>query len=166
MKQKYTLSIADMHVNVVTEASRESVDKIVGMLDRRMREITLKSKKCPKNEAALLCALEFCADKLAMKEEVEALEDAIANKDEEIASAEKKIAKLEEEIAKLRVKAEKAVAEKPVAEKPVVEAEPVLAEQITIDVESEPVVEEAPQKKKQSRNKVGSMFDLLTFSDI
>ena len=43
MKQKYTLSIADMHVNVVTEASRETVDKIVGMLDRKMREITLNS---------------------------------------------------------------------------------------------------------------------------
>ena len=171
MKQKYTLSIADMHVNVVTEASRESVDKIVGMLDRRMREITLKSKKCPKNEAALLCALEFCADKLAIKEELEALEDAIANKDEEIASAEKKIAKLEEEIAKLRAKAEKPVVEKPVVEKPVATEAPD-EEQLSIEVESAPVAEEAPakeeapQKKKQSRNKVGSMFDLLTFSDI
>ena len=155
MKQKYTLSIADMHVNVVTEASRDTIDKIVGMLDRKMREITLNSKKCPKNEAALLCALDFCADKLAMKEEVESLEDAIADKDREIAFAEKRIAKLEEEIAKLRASV---VAEK----KP--EATPAV-EQMSIEID-EPIVEEAPQKKKQSRNKVGSMFDLLTFSDI
>ena len=160
MKQKYTLSIADMHINVVTEASRESVDKIVGMLDRKMREITLNSKKCPKNEAALLCALEFCADKIAMKEELETLEDTIADKNKEIASAEKKIAKLEDEIAKLRANA---IAEK----KPAVVEAPA-QEQLSIDVEveAEPVVEEVPQKKKQSRNKVGSMFDLLTFSDI
>ena len=51
MKQKYTLSIADMHVNVVTEASRETVDKIVGMLDRKMREITLNSKNAAKTTA-------------------------------------------------------------------------------------------------------------------
>ena len=158
MKQKYTLSIADMHVNVVTEASRETVDKIVGMLDRKMREITLNSKKCPKNEAALLCALDFCADKLAMKEELEAMEDTIADKDKEIASAEKKIAKLEEEIVKLRANA--------VAEKKTVIVETSADEQLSIEVEAEPVAEETTQKKKPSRNKVGSMFDLLTFSDI
>lgn len=158
MKQKYTLSIADMHVNVVTEASRETVDKIVGMLDRKMREITLNSKKCPKNEAALLCALDFCADKLAMKEEIEGLEEAIADKDKEIAFAEKRIAQLTEEIANLRASA---IAER----KPVVTEAPT-EEQLSIEVEVEPVVEETAQKKKQSRNKVGSMFDLLTFSDI
>ncbi len=157
MKQKYTLFIADMHVNVVTEASRDTIDRIVGMLDRKMREITLQSKKCPKNEAALLCALEFCADKLAMKEEVEALEESVANKDKEIASAEKKIAKLEEEIAKLRAPAEK---ESAVTAEPVVEA-PVVDQTVVETVEEAPV-----PKKKQSRNKVGSMFDLLTFSDI
>ena len=158
MKQKYTLSIADMHVNVITEASRESIDKIVGMLDRKMREITLNSKKCPKNEAALLCALDFCADKLAMKEELDALEEVISDKDKEIAFAEKRIAKLEEEIAKLR-------AGTMVEKKPEVIETP-KEEQLTIEVEAEPVAEEATQKKKQSRNKVGSMFDLLTFSDI
>ena len=156
MKQKYTLSIADMHVNVVTEASRDTIDKIVGMLDRKMREITLQSKKCPKSEAALLCALEFCAEKLSMKEEVEALSESVAAKDKEIASAQKKIAKLEEEIAKLRAPAEKEVAPATVevAQAPAV-AEP-----------AEEAVEEAPVSKKKSRNKVGSMFDLLTFSDI
>ena len=156
MKQKYTLSVADMHVNVVTEASRETIDKIVGMLDRKMREITLNSKKCPKNEAALLCALEFCADKLAIKEEIEALEESIACKDKELALAEQRIAKLEEENAKLRASDEN---NKVVEQKP---------EIIDTDI-VEPVVdvpEVAPVSKKKSRNKVGSMFDLLTFSDI
>ena len=158
MKQKYTLSIADMHVNVVTEASRETIDKIVGMLDRKMREITLNSKKCPKNEAALLCALDFCADKLSMKAEIEALEETVADKDKELAFAEKRIAKLTEEIANLRAVA--------IAERKPVATEAPEEEQLSIKVDVEPVIEEAPQKKKASRNKVGSMFDLLTFSDI
>ena len=156
MKQKYTLSVADMHVNVVTEASRETIDKIVGMLDRKMREITLNSKKCPKNEAALLCALEFCAEKLAIKEEIEALEESIACQYKKLALAEQRITKLEEENAKLRASVEN---------NKVVEKEP---ETIDTDI-VEPVVdvpEVAPVSKKKSRNKVGSMFDLLTFSDI
>ena len=176
MKQKYTLSIADMQINVVTEEPRESVDRLVGILDRKMREITLKSKKCPKNEAALLCALEFCADKISMKEELEDLEDRVEAAGKEISAAEKKIAKLETENAKLRAelaemkaKKETTVEKAPVvAATPVVETAPVVEEAPV----AEPATEEAPaekpavSKKKQSRNKVGSMFDLLTFSDI
>jgi cell division protein ZapA (FtsZ GTPase activity inhibitor) len=78
MKQKYTLSIADMQINVVTEASRESVDKIVGMLDRKMREIILTSKKCPKNEAALLCALDYCSERIKSQRKLKALEAKLA----------------------------------------------------------------------------------------
>ena len=156
MKQKYTLTIADMRLNVITEEPRESVDKIVGILDRKMREITLKSKKCPKSEAALLCALECCADKLAMKTELEEVTSRAEN-------AEAEIARLEEEIAKLRAKFAIGVEAKESA--PAVEGDKVdsAPEQLVIE---EPAADKAPAKKKQSRNKVGSMFDLLTFSDI
>ena len=77
MKKKYTLSIADMEINVITEASEESVEYLVGVLDRKIREIALKSKKCTKSEAAVLCALDFCADKVELKNRVEALEDEL-----------------------------------------------------------------------------------------
>ena len=93
-----------------------------------------------------------------MKGEVEALEATIADKDKELAFAEKRITKLEEELAKLRAGA--------IAERKPVATEAPEEEQLSIEVEVEPAIEEAPQKKKQSRNKVGSMFDLLTFSDI
>ena len=80
MKKKYTLVIADVEMNVVTDAPWETVEKIVGILDRKMRDINLKSYRCTKNQAALLCALEYCS---------------IEEKDQ-------KIAELEEEIARLQ----------------------------------------------------------------
>ena len=173
MKQKYTLSIADMQLNVVTEEPRETVDKIVGILDRKMREIALKSKKCPKNEAALLCALEFCSDKIALKEELESYDEKLQAAYNHAAAAEAAKEKLEVENKKLRAMLEEArkspVAEEAKASESVVveEVAPVSAARVVEDIASEAAQEKpAVSKKKQSRNKVGSMFDLLTFSDI
>ena len=161
MKQKYTLSIADMQLNVVTEESRESVDKLVGILDRKMREIVLKSKKCPKNEAALLCALEFCADKIKLKEELEERDNSLQDAKNELAKLESENAKLREELAV--AKATKASVAEPTPKAPV--AEPATAEDPVVQAIVDAPEEKAASKKK-SRNKVGSMFDLLTFSDI
>ena len=161
MKQKYTLSIADMQLNVVTEESRESVDKLVGILDRKMREIVLKSKKCPKNEAALLCALEFCADKIKLKEELEERDTSLRDAKNELAKLESENAKLREELAV--AKAAKANVAEPALKAPV--AEPAVVEDPVVQAIADAPEEKAASKKK-SRNKVGSMFDLLTFSDI
>ena len=116
MKQKYTLSIADMEINVITDQSPEFVERIVGILDRKMREIALKSKRCTKGEAAVLCALDFCADKIMLKEEREAIDDEIEELNTKIEHLEEKLelvsknserlererARLEGENAKLR----------------------------------------------------------------
>jgi cell division protein ZapA (FtsZ GTPase activity inhibitor) len=160
MKQKYTLLIADMEISVITDEPQESVEHIVGILDRKMREITLKSKRCSKNEAALLCALDFCAEKIQMKEKAELvqtkLDDAIADVEKltektEVQKAnidrlERENQKLERELRALR--GEEAVEEAPVAE------------------EAPKAAEKPVEEKKNTRNRVGSMFDLLTFSDI
>ena len=58
MKQKYTITIADVEMNVITDESPEAVEALVGLVDRKMREITGASRQCPKSEAALLCALD------------------------------------------------------------------------------------------------------------
>ena len=170
MKQKYTLSIADMQINVVTEESRESVDKLVGILDRKMREIVLKSKKCPKNEAALLCALEFCADKIALKEELEAYEDKLQAACNSAEAEKRAKEKLEEEVKILRAMLEEAkkapTTQEIKANDPVVAEEIAPAAAIVEDIASAEPDEKPAVSKKKSRNKVGSMFDLLTFSDI
>lgn len=70
MKQKYTITIADTEMNVVTEESKEFVEEIVGILDRKIREINTASKRCSKTEAALLCALDYCSDKMKMQKKL------------------------------------------------------------------------------------------------
>lgn len=185
MKQKYTLTIADMEINVVTDAPHESVEKIVGIIDRRMREIALKSKKCTKNEAALLCALDLCADKLALKEKLDEVEDTLEERNEKFEHLcekleliqknaerlERERARLENENGKLRemlddIRAGKEIA--PVEEK--VSEEPEAVADVIAEAVAEAVPETAQknvQKKKSSgKSRVGSMFDLLTFSDI
>ncbi len=74
MKQKFTLNIADIQLSVIADASRDEVEHIRGLLDRKMREIYLKSR-CPKTEAALLCAMDFAADRLTMQEQITELEE-------------------------------------------------------------------------------------------
>ena len=68
MKQKYTITVADMDLNIISDASPDEVENIVGILDRKMRDINLKSPRCTKNEAALLCALAYCSERIAMQE--------------------------------------------------------------------------------------------------
>ena len=101
MKKKYTLVISDVEMNVITDAPWESVEKIVGILDRKMRDINLKSYRCTKNQAALLCALEYCSEKLELQARNEELEEIAEQDAATIAEKEQRIAELEAEIAKL-----------------------------------------------------------------
>ena len=59
-----------MPMNIMTDESPEAVEAIVGIIDRRMREINLKSNRCSKTEAALLCALDYCSDKIKAQRKV------------------------------------------------------------------------------------------------
>ena len=101
-KKKYTLVISDVEMNVLTDAPWESVEKIVGILDRKMRDIHLKSYRCTKNQAALLCALEYCAEKLTLQERNAELEEIAEQDSATIEQKEQRIAELEAEIARLQ----------------------------------------------------------------
>ena len=178
MKQKYTLSIGEMTINVMTDEPYESVDHIVGILDRKMRDIALKSKRCSKNEAALLCALDFCADKVKTKEQNEELEAKLEELEEKYNALtekleaatrscdrlEKEKTRLDMENVKLRALAENAKAGNPITDEDIAQATAAPVEEA---VEEATAVEEvAPVQKKKNKSRVGSMFDLLTFSDI
>ena len=159
MKQKYTLLIADMEISVITDEPQESVEYIVGILDRKMREITLKSKRCSKNEAALLCALDFCAEKIQMKERVELLESQLDDALSDIENLKEKSELLSTNLDRLERENHRLETEN----------RRLRGEEVAEETEEAAlVVEEAPveEKKNNSRNRVGSMFDLLTFSDI
>jgi cell division protein ZapA (FtsZ GTPase activity inhibitor) len=95
MNQRYTITVAGIQMNVVTEESPEAVEAVVGIIDRKIREIHLQSNRCSKTEAALLCALDYCSDKIKAQRKVKKLEA-------QMAEYELRIAELEEELEKLR----------------------------------------------------------------
>ena len=78
MHQKYTLTISDIEINVISDESPEAVEALVSIVDRKMREITSKSKNCSKAEAAILCSLDYCSDKIRAQRKIKALEAKIA----------------------------------------------------------------------------------------
>ena len=184
-KKRYSLSIADMQINIISDAAPEEIDQLVGILDRKMREINLKSRACSKNEAALLCALEFCAGNLSMTDRLSALEEREEKYAVILEGFKAKTAKLEEEAEELRrenallrsLLANNKTAEEPEAE-PLPEINPVSPTEFLAAVadaqteapaapaeavEAEEKTEEKPKAKIRSR--VGSMFDLLSFNE-
>ena len=75
MKKKYTITVAGMDLNVLSEESAEVVEAVVGAIDRRIREINLRSPRCSRTEAALLCALDYCCEKNALTAKLRELEE-------------------------------------------------------------------------------------------
>lgn len=180
MKQKYAITVADMELNIISDASPDEVENIVSILDRRMRDINLKSPRCTKNEAAILCALAYCSERIAMQEAFKKVEkDAFrfAGENEKlkqtIESMQLEMDNLRKDAAVMRSILDRAsitaVAPTPAeteAKKP--EAAP--EEPVAPAPAEAPVApaEEDSQKKntKPQKNRVGTMFDLLTFSDV
>ncbi len=175
MKQKYTLSIADVELNVTVDESPETVEYIVGVIDRKMRDILLHSKYCPKTQAALLCALDLCADKLKAREEADALEEKVAELNERLKEADEKYSRAQNlsqalEREKTRFEIEnmklKALLEEARSTGSIPEYTPVSDEEVEEAASAPRKAQECEEKKPQKGSRVGSMFDLLTFGDI
>lgn len=166
MKQKYTITVAGIELNVLSDGSAESVETVVASLDRKMREIFLRSPRCSKNEAALLCALDYCASHLAEEEHLSELE-------ENAVKYQAQITRLETENAQLIAAIDKLAAEKRMLEESRVagtgdagSGDDSLKEGADArqDVSSVRAAATA-QDRKGKKSRVGSMFDLLTFRD-
>ena len=185
-KKRYSLVIADMEINIISDAKPEEIDKIVGILDRKMREINLKSRCCSKTEAALLCALEFCADRMSTAEQMATLETRNQKYATVLTAFKEKLAILEATEADLRRENQllrsllgdgtaDSVPKTEIRVPPVTPTEflaQVADAQISDDFSDEPVQETIPipmpaeQPKPKSRSRVGSMFDLLSFNEV
>lgn len=173
MKQKYTLNIADLQISVISDAPAEEVEKIGGILDRKMREIYLKSR-CPKTEAALLCALECVADRISLTEKSAELEDKCNKYGVVLEGLKDRNAELATELDRLRN--ENAVLRSLLTQsgRP---ADPISPDPISpteflnrvADAQNQTAAEyaeEAPAEEARRRSRVGSMFEQLSFGDV
>ena len=102
MHQKYTLTISDIEINVISDESPEAVEALVSIVDRKMREISSKSRNCSKAEAAILCSLDYCSDKIRAQRKIKALEAKIALTESTVDELIEENEALKSEIAKLK----------------------------------------------------------------
>ena len=171
-KQKHTLMIADIQLSIVTDANASEVERIRGLLDRKMREIYLKSR-CPKTEAALLCAMEFASDRTALQEQASELEERCDKYALVLESIKARNTELSAELDKLKNEnaiLRSLVTSGTVAPDPISPAQ-FFAEvaEAQSDIPAPPAVEEEPTPEemlRKPRSRVGSMFEQLSFGDI
>ena len=100
MKQKYTITVADVPMNVISEESPEAVEALVNLVDRKIREI---GNTCPKTEAALLCALDYCSERIKAQRKVKSLETRLATTELALEDAERENEELRAELETLKM---------------------------------------------------------------
>ena len=186
MKQKYTLTIANSEISIVTEESKENIDAIVGIVDRKIREIYLHSKgECSRTNAAILVCLDYCAEKLEMQKtlknlnaEIERLTVLNEAVEREKAALEREIEALKAISASLPKTSPKKANDEQIRLDEIAEVE-VPVEEATVTLDETPVaeapevaesIEEAPTADKPTvklkKKKVRAMFDAISFDDI
>lgn len=186
MKKKYKLEVANSQIDIITEEDKETIDTVVGIVDRKIREVYLHSKgECSRTNAAILVCLDYCAERLELQKTVKNLNTELERLNAINELAEREKAALEREILVLRESLKSAthkhaarrILEEQIAFDDVhVDApveEPV--EQI-LDAEPDTVAEESltPPSDAQAemphvklkKKKVRAMFDNISFDDI
>ncbi len=174
MKTKYTLSIADLQVSVVTDATPAEVEKIRGILDRRMREIYLKSR-CPKTEAAILCAMTAIAERMELQDRIPSLEESAEKSTTALDALQKKYAAQAAELERLRGENELLRSLIAPGTLPAIAPDPIhptdflaeVADAQNLPTAQSPVSEpeEIPADAPRKGRRMGGMFDLLAFND-
>ena len=174
MKQKYQITVADMQLNIVSDAPRDEVENVVGILDRRMRDIHLKSPHCTKNEAAILCALSYCSERIAAQEAYQKMEKDTFRYAAENERLKKALEELKNELDSVRQDNQvmRSLLDRSV-EQPsdvVSESKPNIESPVeaVAAMKEEPDLQASEEKsaKAKAKSRVGTMFDLLTFSDV
>ena len=186
MKKKFTLEVANSQIDIITEENKDTIDTVVGIVDRKIREVYLHSKgECSRTNAAILVCLDYCAEKLELQKtiknlnaEVDRLKAVNELSEREKAALEREILVLreslkaathkhaarriiEEQIAFDEVHTEEAPTKEPVEGFSQDEPE-IITEALTPPTEAEADVPHVKLKKK----KVRAMFDNISFDDI
>ncbi len=82
MRQKFSISVADVQMNIICDETQETVDTAVAELDKQIRMLTSsQGHSCTKTEAALLSALDYSTRYMHLKEHVDDLEKRVSEAD-------------------------------------------------------------------------------------
>ena len=90
-------------MNVVAEESPDTVEALVGMVDRKMREVYGPGSRCTKTEAALLCALDYCSERIKTQRKLKSVEGKLAITENTVEELELENDQLRREIEELRM---------------------------------------------------------------
>jgi cell division protein ZapA len=182
---KYTITIADVDLYINTEESPKMVETLVSTVDRRLRDITTMSPRLSKSEAAILCAVDYCAAKLKGEGEAKEMKKEIAALSAELEALKKNYAELCSEAEEVR--RENRVMNELISKNLSMAATiqstipTTTGEQLRIETPADTVpatevmfdndTENTPKKtrrtgRSKANDKVGDMFDMLTFKDV
>lgn len=129
IKRKVEFTIAGITMSLVTDEPDAFVNAVVKRMDDKMSAL-LHDMKRSRLDAAMLCAIAFCGDKITAEKRVRNLEAQVSLYDVNMR-------RLKEEIADLKSRLGESDTPKKAATKSV-------SEQITMDDEPTPVEEAAP----------------------
>lgn len=82
MRQKFSITVADVSMNIICDETQATVDAAVAELDAQIRTlVTAQGHSCTKTEAALLSALDYSTRCMHLKERVAELEKRVNEAD-------------------------------------------------------------------------------------
>ena len=77
-KKKYSVKIADVDMNIITDEREDIVMRLVSLIDGEIKGITAQSRNYSKIDAAILVALDHASNRLKAEKRVRNLEAQIA----------------------------------------------------------------------------------------
>ena len=82
MRQKFSITVADIPMNIICDEAADTVNAAVAELDAQIRMLTSTAgHSCTKTEAALLSALDYSTQRMHLKEHIAELEHRVTEAD-------------------------------------------------------------------------------------
>lgn len=78
MKEKVTLVVSGIKIDIVTEDDTEYVKMLGRIIEKRVSDLVISSASRQKNEALLLCTLDYLDERNKLLKENEHLKEEIA----------------------------------------------------------------------------------------
>lgn len=145
-KRKIEFTVSGITMSLVTDESDAFVGAVVKSLDEKMSAL-LRNMKRSQLDAAMLCAMDFCADKIKA-------ENHVRNLEAQVSLYEVNMRRLKEDVVSLKARLGESDENKAPAARP-------LSEQITMDEDSSSDGTEEQAAEEGRENKLKMIESLL-----